>query len=52
MCRRHIQLGSGRRIPLDAVVRQIIDRGGIAGFYRGFLPNAIKNLPNKGDMRS
>ena len=25
-------------------------REGLPGFYRGFLPNALKNLPNKGRL--
>lgn len=27
---------------------QIMQKEGIAGFYRGFIPSAVKNLPNKG----
>ena len=30
------------------MVQRILAREGIPGFYRGFLPNALKNLPNKG----
>jgi hypothetical protein len=30
------------------MARKIIAREGVGGFYRGFLPNALKNLPNKG----
>ena len=30
------------------MAQKIMQREGIAGFYRGFLPNALKNLPNKG----
>ncbi|XP_052174595.1 probable envelope ADP,ATP carrier protein, chloroplastic isoform X2 [Diospyros lotus] len=37
--------------PLDTVRRQmqmkgIVSRDGLIGLYRGFLPNALKNLPN------
>jgi hypothetical protein len=30
------------------MARKIMAREGVPGFYRGFLPNALKNLPNKG----
>ncbi len=30
------------------MAQKIMQRDGIAGFYRGFVPNALKNLPNKG----
>lgn len=31
------------------VASQIMRKEGIPGFYRGFIPSAVKNLPNKGD---
>jgi len=31
------------------MAEKILHREGIGGFYRGFLPNALKNLPNKGE---
>jgi Mitochondrial carrier protein len=46
--RRQIQLQSATRVPAQQVVRNVLAAEGIAGFYRGFLPNAAKNLPNKG----
>lgn len=30
------------------MAEKILNREGLGGFYRGFLPNALKNLPNKG----
>ena len=30
------------------MAQKIMQRDGLAGFYRGFVPNALKNLPNKG----
>ncbi len=27
---------------------QIMQKEGVPGYYRGFIPSAIKNLPNKG----
>ena len=27
---------------------KIMGKEGVPGFYRGFIPSAIKNLPNKG----
>ncbi len=46
--RRQIQLQStGGSGPLH-MAEKILHREGLAGFYRGFLPNALKNLPNKG----
>lgn len=29
-------------------LQKVLDRDGMPGLYRGFLPNALKNLPNKG----
>lgn len=47
-CRRQIQLQStGGAGPL-MMAEKILHREGVSGFYRGFLPNALKNLPNKG----
>ena len=46
--RRHIQLQAGKAIPWQAAAAAILREDGIAGMYRGFLPNALKNLPNKG----
>ena len=39
---------SAARVPAGVVVRRVLQTEGVAGFYRGFLPNAAKNLPNKG----
>lgn len=47
-CRRQIQLNSEHGLPVAKVVKSIVDEEGVRGLYRGFLPNAIKNLPNKG----
>ena len=47
-CRRQIQLQSATRVPARQVIRNVLTAEGVAGFYRGFLPNAAKNLPNKG----
>ena len=33
---------------LGRVVGAIRQRGGLGAFYAGFVPNALKNLPNKG----
>ena len=46
--RRQIQLQSSGSIQVPEMVQRILAREGIPGFYRGFLPNALKNLPNKG----
>lgn len=46
--RRRIQLVSSRALPASAAIAAILTEDGIGGMYRGFLPNAIKNLPNKG----
>ncbi|KAK9808517.1 hypothetical protein WJX73_004007 [Symbiochloris irregularis] len=46
--RRQIQLQSAGPVPLSKVLQTINQRGGAAAYYRGFLPNAVKNLPNKG----
>jgi solute carrier family 25 phosphate transporter 23/24/25/41 len=46
--RRQIQLQSAGRLAMTQVVQQIMARDGPRGLYKGFLPNALKNLPNKG----
>ena len=46
--RRQIQLDAGGMASLGRVVAAIRQRGGYGAFYAGFLPNALKNLPNKG----
>ncbi|CAK0785533.1 hypothetical protein CVIRNUC_008743 [Coccomyxa viridis] len=46
--RRQIQLQSTASLGALPMAQKIMQREGIAGFYRGFLPNALKNLPNKG----
>ena len=46
--RRQIQLQSAGGVGARAMAAQILRRDGVGGLYRGFLPNAIKNLPNKG----
>lgn len=46
--RRQIQLQSKNGLPLLQTVKGIKAQDGIGGFYRGFVPNAVKNLPNKG----
>lgn len=46
--RRHIQLQAGRSVPWHTAAAMILAEDGIGGLYRGFLPNALKNLPNKG----
>ncbi len=43
---------SAARVPATQVIRRVLADEGIAGFYRGFLPNALKNLPNKGAPQS
>ena len=37
-------------MPARQVIRNVLAAEGVAGFYRGFLPNAAKNLPNKGAL--
>lgn len=46
--RRQIQLQSTASLGMLPMAQKIMVREGVAGFYRGFLPNALKNLPNKG----
>ena len=48
-CRRQIQLQSRGRMSMMQATRLILQRDGMPGMYRGFVPNALKNLPNKGD---
>eukprot|EP00892_Ulva_mutabilis_P001045 jgi/Ulvmu1/10941/UM007_0120.1 len=45
--RRRIQVHTGS-IGVAQVVQDAWTKEGLRGFYRGFLPNALKNLPNKG----
>lgn len=46
--RRQIQLEATKSIPWQTAAAAIMTSDGFAGFYRGFIPNAVKNLPNKG----
>ena len=46
--RRRIQLEAATAIPWGVAAGAIVRESGIGGLYRGFLPNAVKNLPNKG----
>jgi solute carrier family 25 (mitochondrial phosphate transporter), member 23/24/25/41 len=46
--RRQIQVQSVARFAMLEVVKRSYCREGLQGFYRGFVPNALKNLPNKG----
>jgi Mitochondrial carrier protein len=46
--RRQIQLSSTVRVGVGAALQQTLREEGVAGLYRGFVPNALKNLPNKG----
>ena len=46
--RRRIQLEAAKAIPWSVAAGAIVRDEGIGGLYRGFLPNAVKNLPNKG----
>ncbi|KAJ6750311.1 hypothetical protein OIU85_000900 [Salix viminalis] len=44
--RRQMQMkGTPYKSVLDAIVG-IVQRDGVIGLYRGFVPNALKNLPN------
>lgn len=45
--RRHIQLQAGASVAAGAAARHILASDGIPGFYRGFVPSSLKNLPNK-----
>ncbi|KAL3138930.1 hypothetical protein ABBQ32_005745 [Trebouxia sp. C0010 RCD-2024] len=46
--RRQIQLQSAGALGARQAFHNIIQRDGVPGLYKGFLPNALKNLPNKG----
>lgn len=48
--RRHIQLQAGAHLPWQAAAATILADEGLKGFYRGFIPNTLKNLPNKGEV--
>ena len=48
--RRQIQLQSVGALGARQAFRNIIERDGVPGLYKGFLPNALKNLPNKGTV--
>ena len=49
--RRRIQLQAGTAVAWRAAASQIVREDGVGGLFRGFLPNALKNLPNKGERR-
>ena len=44
--RRQMQLKSSTHANIWGAWVAIVARDGIAGLYRGFVPNAVKNLPN------
>ena len=44
--RRQMQLKSSTYTNVFTACAGIVTRDGIGGLYRGFLPNAAKNLPN------
>jgi solute carrier family 25 (mitochondrial phosphate transporter), member 23/24/25/41 len=46
--RRQIQIQSTGAVAIGSVVRSMYTKEGVLGFYRGFVSNALKNLPNKG----
>ncbi|KAL6772127.1 hypothetical protein ACKKBG_A29035 [Auxenochlorella protothecoides x Auxenochlorella symbiontica] len=46
--RRHIQLSAGKSIAWHVAAGGIVRSDGVVGLYRGFIPNSLKNLPNKG----
>lgn len=46
--RRHIQLNAGKSLPWQVAAMNILQDEGLRGMYRGFVPNTLKNLPNKG----
>ena len=37
-------------VPVRRVLAKALQAEGVRGLYRGFLPNALKNLPNKGEF--
>jgi solute carrier family 25 phosphate transporter 23/24/25/41 len=41
-----MQLKSSTHANVLAAAAAIVSRDGVGGLYRGFLPNAAKNLPN------
>lgn len=45
--RRQMQLQSSAYANIFQAFAAILQRDGVAGFYRGFVPNALKNLPNQ-----
>ena len=44
--RRQMQLKSSTHANVWCAWVAIVARDGVAGLYRGFVPNAVKNLPN------
>lgn len=46
--RRQIQFQGGSMLTLPSMCRNIFVNEGMLGFYRGFVPSLLKNLPNKG----
>lgn len=44
--RRQMQLKTSTHANVFAAATAIVARDGVMGLYRGFLPNAAKNLPN------
>lgn len=46
--RRRIQLQAASPLPWHVAASAILAEEGLIGMYRGFIPNALKNLPNKG----
>ena len=51
-CRSQVQLQSTVRTSVRAVLGKTLQVEGVRGLYRGFVPNALKNLPNKGAIMS
>jgi hypothetical protein len=49
--RRTIQLQAGKSVAWHIAAGGIVAEDGLMGLYRGFVPNALKNLPNKGEQR-
>ena len=47
--RRQIQLQSVGNLGARQALQMVLKRDGPKGLYKGFLPNALKNLPNKGN---
>lgn len=45
--RRQMQLQGSTYSSIAEAFASVLKRDGVPGFYRGFLPNAIKNLPNQ-----